>query len=133
MEKQFYYQTISIAVPSSGASVSVEATTQNGYERVVGIAHTNNSAACLEGSYFDKFEIDSQEIFPSGFEAKLLHSSTDVAPNQRYLTKFDQVKGDKLKVAIKYVDGGKGATGEGTTDYPYVAKIVLMLTNAENC
>lgn len=122
MEK-YRYKVISIPVPSTGATVTKEVETDKDFAQVVGLAHSNNNAAALEGTYFEEFTINSRPIFDSGIEAKMLHSTTGVAPDARFMRIFEPAEAKGNKIKVKYVDGGNASA------YPYEAKIIVLQAN----
>ena len=56
-----------------------------------------------------RLEINRQEIFPSGYEAKLLMSGINVAPDERYYSLGKMVPGN-YKVKVDYQDVPDGRT-----------------------
>jgi len=117
------YQVIKLVVPAANAIVSTQdVTTDRNYKFVKGIQITTPESVALERSTFDKFEIDSQEIYPTDFDAQLIKSGNEVNPNQRFDLDIDE-PAENSTVNITYRDGGTA------TAYPYTAKVILKLTN----
>lgn len=116
------YQVIKIVVPAAGNTITVAATTDRNYKSVKGIQVQTASIADLALSTFDKFEIDSQEIYPKDFDALLIASGNEVNPNDRFDKDIDE-PAENSNVNIVFVDGGQAPA------YPITVKVLLKLTN----
>lgn len=118
------YQRIPLVMAGAGQSIStVGVTTDKLYHRVTGIHATCSDVAGFTNSNFQKFEIDKQEIYPQGFEAKLIATGQEVNPND----KFDQdinERANESAIDITYKDGS--AVG---VVYPYTVNVYLRLEN----
>lgn len=120
------YQRISLLVSAAGAEVSTQnVDTDKSYKRVRGIQMTSTDATAIDGGTFKKFEIDNKEVYPEGFETKLITCGVDVAPNDRFDRDIDE-RAEGTKVNITYKDGSVAGTV-----YPYNVSIYLYLTNNE--
>lgn len=118
------YQLFNLIVTAANQVVSTKnATTDRSYKRVKGIQVTCTDSKALEKAMFDKFEIDSREIYPEGFEAKLISSGIDVPPNERFDNEVDEEAANS-SVNITYRD--KNVAG---TVFPYTVNIYLRLEN----
>lgn len=117
------YQVIKLVVAAAGDVVNTQGvTTDRNYKFVKGIQITSTDNTALERSTFDKFEIDSQEIYPTDYDAQLIKSGNEVNPNQRFDLDIDE-PAENSTVNITYRDGGTAGA------YPYTAKVILKLTN----
>lgn len=117
------YQPITFSVPSSGAQVTVEADTDKLYEHCTGIfvSIPDEDIGGMTSSTFSRMDLGGKELFPDGYEVKMLNTSRDVPPDERY-TVFDHpAKGARFKT--KYTD----STFAGA--YPYSVTIYLRLEN----
>lgn len=117
------YQLIQLTIAAASNSASTDGVkTDKLYQRVTGITITASDATGLNNSTLTKFEIDRQEIYPQGFEAKLVSTGQEVNPND----KFDQdinERAEDSQVDITYRDGGAAGA------YPYTVNIYLRLEN----
>ncbi len=120
--KKLKYQLVKIVVPAAGNEIPVEINTEKGYQSVTGISANATDKNAYLGSLFSKFEINNKEIFPDGFEVKMITTGIDVSPEERFYKITEPADG--TKVVIKYKDGGNAAV------YPYKATIYLKLENA---
>lgn len=114
------YQPIIITVPSSEATVTVEADTDKLYERCTGI-FISIPDMDAGTSTLSRLEIGGKEIFPDGYEVKMITSTEDVPVDQRYYELNECAKGARLKT--EYTDSGDYG------DYPYTAILYLRLQN----
>ncbi len=130
-----YQRVLSLVIAAAGASVSIDAFADQLYKYCTGtVATITGDETAFQNSVFNKFEIDGQEVFPDGYEAKLIGSTqaTDVPPNQKYYDFKDTnhilipYPGNNSKVSIKYTDGS--AVG---VVYPYTINVYLKLENMD--
>lgn len=122
--RKIKYQLVPLTITAASQSVSTSAvTTDRNYKRVKGIALNVSDAAAAEEGTFDKFEINSREIYPAGFETKLISCGQDVPPNDRYDKEVDEAA-ENSTVNITYTDGN--AVG---TAFPYTINVYLLLEN----
>jgi len=117
------FQLVKLVINAANAEVPINLETDKHYQKISGIVHTSTDDAALKGTVFTKFEINSHEIFPEGFEVKLLHTGLEVSPDERYHP-LDEPAGGNLVVG-KYKDGGNAAA------YPYTATLTLKLENSD--
>jgi hypothetical protein len=114
------YQPIIITVSSSGETVTVEADTDKLYARCTGIYISVPDEDVLT-STLSKLELGGKELFPDGYEVKMLNTSNDVPLDQLYYELNEPAKGARLKTS--YTDSGMTGT------YPYNAILYLRLEN----
>ncbi len=70
-----------------------------------------------------RIEIGGEELFPDGFDSKLLMSSLSVAPKERFFELGDVLPGDLLiKVRYQDKDHSSVAFGEG-----YKVSLVILI------
>ncbi len=96
----------------------IDADTDRHYERVSGLMMSlpnDDVRATME------LNINNEEVFPEAYEIKLLTSSTQVAPDERFYTLNSQAKGSRIE--LKYQDSGS------SREYPYRAILYLRLEN----
>ena len=120
------YQIIKVKVDASGQTVKFSAETDKLYQRVQGIYVSMPKDQSHFGSTLE-LRIAEQEVFPEGFETKLLAASQNSSPNERFAN-FDideviEARGSHIEG--RFVDGGfiNGIT------FPYVMNIYLKLKN----
>jgi hypothetical protein len=119
MIKNIKYQLIKIVVDQANASVKFNADTDKMYKLITGIHGSVPKEAAIEKSELE-LKIADLEVFPEGFEFKLIATNLSVSPNKRF---YEQVSEEALgnKVEGRFIDGGN-APG-----YPYTAKLYLRL------
>jgi archaellum component FlaF (FlaF/FlaG flagellin family) len=90
---------------------------------IKGILLTSDKDDLLYYRGSQKIEINKEEIFPEGFESKLLMCGINVAPNERYYTIGNLPTGNgKIKVDYKDV-----SSDSSTTEFaPYRVSIYLI-------
>ncbi|MGQ0829403.1 MAG: hypothetical protein ACT4ON_13525 [Bacteroidota bacterium] len=118
------YQKIDLTIAAANDVVSTKGvTTDRSYKKVKGIQVTCTDGEAHELGSFDKFEINSREIYCNGYEIKLIFSGIDVAPNERFDKEVDE-EAENSTVDITYRD--KNVAG---TIFPYTVSIYLRLEN----
>lgn len=120
------YQLIRAKVNNPGETVKFSAETDKLYQRVQGIYVSLPNDNSHFGSTLE-LRIAEQEIFPEGFESKLLATSQHVPPGDRFAM-FDTDEPIEAKgshVEGRFTDGGFAA---GVT-FPYTLNIYLKLKN----
>lgn len=123
--RKIKYQSFRLNVPAANAKVSTQsdAATVSNYEKVTGVQVSVSNAIAADTGTFDKFEIDSQEIYPPGFGVNVLSCGRDVPPNDRF-DKDVEVRASNSPVNITYTDPNTPGIV-----YPYVVVITLKLSN----
>ncbi len=115
------YQPIAISVASANAQVTVEADTDKLYSRCTGIFISVPSDSVIT-STLSRLELGGKELFPDGYEIKMLNTTGDVPVDERYYELNEPAKGARLKT--KYNDSGLF-----TGTYPYTAILYMRLEN----
>ena len=110
------YQLVKIVVNRSGELIRFSADTDRNYKRVTGLFVSMPTQLALTGSSLE-LSIADIEIFPEGFEAKLLSTGENVAPDDRFYTIESEAKGNRIDG--KFIDGGNAEK------YPYKAFLYL--------
>lgn len=127
MPRNVKYQLIQLTITGAGLTASTnDVTTDKLYKKVKGIQVTVSSAIAIEATSFDKFQINSQEIYPTGFEVKLISCNSGVPPNERFDIDVDE-PGAGATVDITVKDNSVAATV-----YPYTVNVYLRLENDPN-
>lgn len=125
-KRKIKYQKIELTVSGlAGAEISKEVYTDKQYEFLTGIFINTNNPDSLLKSFFSKFEVNGEEVFCNGFDAKLLTSGQEVSPNDRFYNLNEPAAGSSL--SIKYKDGTLAITD--WTVWPYTVSILLRLEN----
>jgi len=117
------YQIIKVQIPSSGALVRFNAETDKLYDRVMGMHISLPSQEHHLGSTIE-LKISEDEIFPEGFETKLLTSDQSTSPNERFST-FDE--DDYIQASGSLISGRFSDGGAQGLSYPYTAIMYLKL------
>lgn len=114
------YQPIVITINSASQVVTVEADTDKLYSFCTGIFFSTPETE-VETSTLSRLEIGGKEIFPDGYEIKMITTSTDVPIDERYCELNEPAKGARIKT--KYNDAGLASA------YPYTVILYLRLEN----
>lgn len=118
MNANIKYQPLIYKVLSSGEEVTIDADADKLYKRITGIhASVGDADAVLTSTI--ALNINGKEIFPSGFEIKMITTGQEVSPNERYFDLEEPAAGTKIKGIYK-----DGATASA---YPYQFIIYLKL------
>ncbi len=120
------YQIIKVKVDSAGQTVKFSAETDKLYQKVQGIYVSMPKDTSHFGSTLE-LRIAEQEIFPEGFETRMLAVNQSTSPNERFAM-FDtdeviEARGSHMEG--RFVDGG---FDDGST-FPYVMNLYLKLKN----
>jgi len=113
------YQLIKIKVEESGSIIKFNADTDKKFKSIKGVfASLPDSDNALFGTSLE-LRIADNEIFPEGFEIKMLSCGQNVAPDDRFYSKIDE-EAQGSRIEGRYTDGGNART------YPYVAKLYFL-------
>ncbi len=112
------FERIEISITAGSQVVDNKHATEINHKCVIGIALAITDTAALPGSALE-LKIDNLEIFPSGFEAKMLYASEDVPPADRFMPYVNR-NIDQSEVKYKYTDGNNA------DHVTYTAVIYLM-------
>lgn len=123
-KRKLKFQKIELEITAAALEISKEANTDRLYERITGIHVMTSDSIGISNSYFNKFEVNGEEILCSGFEAKLLSTGQEVSPNEKFYKLNEPALGST--VSIKYKDFNT----VGTT-FPYTVSVMLRLENLE--
>ncbi|HBG69660.1 MAG: hypothetical protein A2W93_12150 [Bacteroidetes bacterium GWF2_43_63] len=122
------YQMIKVKVETPGQTVRFSAATDKLYSKVEGIYVSLPKDESHYGSTME-LRIAEQEIFPEGFETKLLATDQSSTPNERFVI-FDNdevVEAGGSIIEGRFTDGG---FSDGIT-FPYSLNIYLKLKNVQ--
>jgi len=114
------FEKIEINVAGSGQKISFSHTTEIDHSRIIGIAQVFSNESALPDSTLE-LDIDGQEVFPAGFESKLVYSGMEVPPDDRYFQYLDRPV-NQIKITGKFTDGGALSSFAA-----YTANIYLMM------
>jgi hypothetical protein len=120
MRRPIKYQLIRIPITGAG-NFPITAEADKTYKKLTGIQFTTTDDNALKDAVLTKFEIDNNDIFPDGFEIKLLRSGEDLNPNERFY--ILEERADGATVSGTFTDAGNAAA------YPYNLRIYLKLEN----
>ncbi len=140
-KRRIKYQKFQLPDVTGAAVESILKTgnTDQNYKYVTGVCVTITGADAavqdaIQNSILNKFEIASQEIFPQGFEPKLIffRSDSDIPPDERFLSLRD-VNGmlipfpaNNSTIDVTYQDGSFAGIV-----YPYTVNVWLRLENID--
>jgi hypothetical protein len=113
------YQPIPITVQFANEQIGIEVETDKLYAKLTGVFV--NVVKEAVSSTFTKVSIGSEEIFPDGYEVRMLTSDLGVPVDGLYYELDEAAAGLKFKTT--YRDSGLAAS------YPYTAVIYLRLEN----
>jgi hypothetical protein len=116
------YQPFTFTVVSPGQSVSIEFDTDKLYQYVTGIFFSLPSFDAAS-SVLSRLEIAGKEIFPDGYEVRMLSCDWSQSPNNLYLDIQAPAAGNRIKTSF---------TDSGISGYPYQAVLYLRLENNIN-
>ena len=106
-EKNYTFDKITFPqITASAQSQNITAGTNTDVinEEVIGIAVSLSDEDAIPNSRIE-LKIDSKEILPVGFEAKLLTSGINVDPNKRYYMFNKPIMINQSKIEGKFTDG----------------------------
>jgi hypothetical protein len=112
------YQLIKFSVPQAGAQVNINASSDKLYKRIAALFVSLPEDKAFAGSTM-QLGVNDQEVFPEGFEVKMISCSESVAPNDRLYSADEEAAGSTIKG--RYTDGGQALA------YPYTGIIYLKL------
>lgn len=116
----FEYEKIEISVTQSGQNVKFSHVTEVDHISIEGIAQVFSLQDALENSTL-QLDVDGQEVFPVGFESKLIYAGCEVAPDDKFVkTICRKIKQDRIKG--EFTDGGSQQEFK-----PYTANIYLQV------
>lgn len=120
------YQIIKVQVESAGSTVSISAETDKLYARVESLYVSLPNEDSHFGSSLS-LRIAEEEIFPEGFETKLLAVNQSTSPNERF---FQFGADEKVEAGGSHLEG-RFTDGGYTTNvkFPYTMNIYLKLIN----
>ncbi len=117
------YEKVEIKVMQPGQEISFSHTTEIDHTRIIGIAQVFSNEKAVPNSVI-RLSVDGQEVFPSGFESKLIYTGQEVPPDERFVQFIDR-EAKQIKVEGVFTDGNAL-----NPFVPYNANIYLrMLTN----
>jgi hypothetical protein len=116
--KEIRYQLVKINVPERGTRVRFSADTDKMYKQITGL-YVSVPDEVLHGSTIE-LKISDKEIFPEDFEVKMISSSLNVSPNERFYDKIqEEASGNRIEG--RYNDSSKAIS------YPYTALLYVRL------
>jgi len=114
------YEKIEIAVTSDGGETTFDHTTEIDHNRIIGITQVFSDSDALPDSTLE-LDVDGEEIFPAGFESKLIATGQEVPPDDKWVHYIDRpVK--QVRVTGKFTDGSALSSFAA-----YKANIYLMM------
>lgn len=123
MRRPIKYQLLKLVITAAG-NFPISAESDKSYKRITGIHFSSSDTNSLKDSVFTKLDIDSNEIFPEGFEVKMIRTGEEVAPNDRFYSLNERAEGSTI--LGNYRDAGNALL------YPYNVYIYLRLENPVN-
>jgi hypothetical protein len=92
-----------LQIPTAGADVSETFELEKSIIAIKGLLLTSDRDDLLYYQGSQRIEINKEEIFPEGYESKLLMSGVNVQPNKRYYDLGDMKPGNG-QIKIDYTD-----------------------------
>lgn len=120
MRRPNKYQLLKLIITGAG-TFPINAEADKAYKRITGIQYSSGDTNSLKDAVFTKFEIDNNEIFPDGFEVKMIQTGQEVPPNDRFYPLNERGEGSTIVGVFK--DVGNAVA------YPYNVYIYLRLEN----
>ncbi len=117
------YQLIKLTVENSNFLAKFSVHLDKQYKRLTGIHITVPDDAILGSTIY--MRIAGKEIFPEGFETKMISSGQEISPNDRFFTMIDEVAEGNL-IEGNFKDRTYSPT-RGGISYPYEVMIYLKL------
>lgn len=117
------YQLIKINVSERNERVRFSADTDKMYKRITGL-YASVPDEAINGSSIE-LKISDKEIFPEDFGVRMITTSINVSPNERFYNRVSE-EASGSRIDGKYVDSGK------VTSYPYTAFLYLRLEDKNN-
>lgn len=121
MRRPIKYQLIKLSITTGGTSYPINAEADKSYKRITGIHFSTSDINALKDAVFTKFEIDNNEIFPDGYEVKMIQTGQEVPPDERFYP-LDE-RGDGATIVGTFKDANHASA------YPYNAYLYLRLEN----
>lgn len=118
MRRPLKYQLLKLTITGAG-NYLLNAESDKVYRKITGIHYSSTDTNAIKDSVFAKLEIDNNEIFPDGFEVKLIQTGQELSPNDRYHLLNERAEGSTI--VLNFKDAGNAAA------YPYNATIYLRL------
>lgn len=112
------YQLIKFIVPQAGAVVNINANSDRLYKNINGLFASLPEDKAFAGSTLQLF-VNDQEVFPEGYELKMITCGEQVSPNERLYNVEEEAAGSTIKG--KFTDGGQAVS------YPYTGTLYLKL------
>src|ERR1051326_2577633 len=94
MRRPIKYQILKLVITGAG-SYPINAESDKSYRKISGIHFSIADSNALKDSVFSKMEIDNNEIFPDGFEVKMITTGLELTPNDRYYKLDERGEGDR--------------------------------------
>ncbi len=116
------YQLIKFNVPAARSTINIFANSDKLYKRITGIFASLPNDNAFSGSTLQLY-VNEEEIFPEGFELKMITCGNQVTPNERFYLADEVASGSTIRG--KFTDGGQ-VTG---VTYPYTGILYLRLEN----
>src|ERR1700746_2739631 len=95
MRRPIKYQLIKLQITGAG-DFPISAESDKTYKKITGIQLTTTDIDSLKDAVFSRFEIDSNDIYPDGWETKLLVSGDGVTPNDRFYDLDERADGSTI-------------------------------------
>ena len=122
MERKTIYKSFSFPVDNPDQSYTKKFELDRNIRLVTGIQMSSNSPVNLFYRGSQKIEINGEELYPENYESRLLMSSINVAPDQRFIDLGNGVLSGNGEVKLLYKD----QSGSFSNPFqPYNVSIIL--------
>lgn len=102
--KDTLYKTFSFLVTTENTSYKLKFDLDKNVKLVSGLLLSSSDPRKLFFRGSQRIEISGDELFPEGYESKLLMSGISVPPSDRFVDLGDGVLSGNCEVKIQYVD-----------------------------
>jgi hypothetical protein len=114
------HKPFSFLVKEENTSYKLEFGLDKNVRIVTGLLLSSSDPRKLFFRGSQRIEIDGKELFPDGFESKLLMSGISVSPNERFI-EIGEVPSGNCEVKIQYMD----EANDNAPFSPYKVMLVL--------
>jgi hypothetical protein len=119
------YQIIKINVPAPGNVVNINVNSDKLYKKITGMTITTPFTAPSLNQSSLSLQVNDKEIFPDGFEIRLLTCDQAVAVNERFFHLDEVADGSTIKGKFSDNNPSNGV-------FPYTVNIYLKLEEKQH-
>jgi hypothetical protein len=113
-----------IQIPQAGAEVTITFELEKSITAIKGLLLASDRDDLLYYQGSQRIEISKEEIFPEGYESKLLMSGINVSPNERYYN-LGNMKPGNGQIKIDYTDTPSSMNSNTTVQPSYRVSLYI--------